>query len=331
MHYEYKKYKILFADDEVKACKYFTKAFEDIFDIITCKDGSEAVSALQEHGDEIGIIVTDQRMPEMTGVELLDYANKEVPNAIRILSTAYSDLNSAVDAVNRGQIYKYITKPWDIAGLEAILRRAMEYFLIKQEREELLSSKLSSLQRILAISRVTTVAVAPAIKKMDLKHGEATFYSLLRLGLSVSDQIDLGLDDLLSSAHQLSGFYESYKQNNQARLDAMLDFTLPGVSLGEAKSQVASLLGGELNGDQVVNLDEELLHGLIEEVFGFAQRPDRLERLNVVLPLLILIGEEGHVLQREANCFHFMPQKETDSALALFLDDEIVLSSLGKV
>jgi len=73
----------------------------------------------------------------MTGVEFLDAVYREAPEIIRILSTAYSDLTAAVDAVNRGQIYKYVTKPWDISTLEANLRRGMEFFLLKKERDQL--------------------------------------------------------------------------------------------------------------------------------------------------------------------------------------------------
>src|SRR5436309_15807611 len=120
--YEYKKYAILYVDDEEKSLKYFTRAFEDQFRIFTAPNAQEGLKLLEEHKDDLGLLMTDQRMPGEKGVWLLEKARQLRPRIIRILATAYSDMEAAIAAVNTGAIYKYGGKPWEPTEVEAILR-----------------------------------------------------------------------------------------------------------------------------------------------------------------------------------------------------------------
>src|SRR6188472_2760519 len=94
--YEYKKYSILYVDDEEKSLKYFARAFEDEFRIFTAANGHDARILLEEHKDEIGLLMTDQRMPGEKGVQLLEKARQLRPRIVRILATAYSDMEAAI-------------------------------------------------------------------------------------------------------------------------------------------------------------------------------------------------------------------------------------------
>src|SRR5215510_1667231 len=140
--YDYKKFAILYVDDEEKSLKYFTRAFQDQFRVYTAANAQDGFALLNQHKDEIGILMTDQRMPGEKGVQLLEKARQLRPRIIRMLATAYSDLDAAVDAVNTGAIYKYVHKPWEIPTLEVTLRRALEFFLVQRERDGLLKEKL---------------------------------------------------------------------------------------------------------------------------------------------------------------------------------------------
>jgi len=131
----YENCAILYVDDEEKSLKYFTRAFGDKFKILSAVNAVEAYRLLEQHRDEIGLLITDQRMPGEKGVDFLQRARRLHPNAIRILTTAYSDLDVAVDAVNSAAISKYITKPWDIPELELILKQACESFTVQRERD----------------------------------------------------------------------------------------------------------------------------------------------------------------------------------------------------
>ncbi|MDH3326576.1 MAG: response regulator [Gammaproteobacteria bacterium] len=150
---------ILFVDDEDKALKYFNRAFTTEFKIITANSVDQAIDILATQHSEIAILVTDQRMPEKTGVELLKHTREFYPEIIRILTTAYSNLESAIDAVNSGEIFRYITKPWDIRNLRGELISALSYYEIKHERNLLLKEKLSIWQRLTSTNRARDMII----------------------------------------------------------------------------------------------------------------------------------------------------------------------------
>jgi two-component system probable response regulator PhcQ len=136
--YDYKKFAILYVDDEEKSLKYFMRAFDEQFRIFTAPSAQEGLKLLEEHKDEIGLLMTDQRMPGEKGVWLLEKARQLRPRIVRILATAYSDMDAAIAAVNTGAIYKYVTKPWDPPQLENTLKRGLEFFMVQRERDQLL-------------------------------------------------------------------------------------------------------------------------------------------------------------------------------------------------
>lgn len=153
------KYSVLFVDDEEKALKYFTRLYSDEFEILTAPSVAAAREVLQEKADSIGVLITDQRMPEEQGVDLLKYARSEYPQIVRLLTTAYSDLSDAIEAVNAGEIMRYITKPWDIDSLRMELSNAMQFFLLRRERDHLLQEKMNVWQRMLEINRLRDLLV----------------------------------------------------------------------------------------------------------------------------------------------------------------------------
>src|SRR6266403_244070 len=99
-HYDYKKFAILYVDDEEKSLKYFARAFQDQFQNFTAPNAQEGLKILEEHKDEIGLLMTDQRMPGEKGVWLLEKARQIRPRIIRILATAFADMDAAIAAVN---------------------------------------------------------------------------------------------------------------------------------------------------------------------------------------------------------------------------------------
>ncbi|MGE9269725.1 MAG: response regulator, partial [Verrucomicrobiales bacterium] len=125
---------ILFVDDEEKTRKYFARLFGHNFDVLLAEDGLQGLEVFKENMDRIGVVVTDQRMPNMTGSQLLEQIAELKPTCIRILSTAYADVDAAVDSVNKGGIYRYVTKPWEVNDLEMTLNRAMERYVLEKER-----------------------------------------------------------------------------------------------------------------------------------------------------------------------------------------------------
>src|SRR5215831_6042681 len=160
--YDYKKFAILYVDDEEKSLKYFTRAFEDQFRILTASNAQDGLKLLEEHKDGIGLLMTDQRMPGEKGVWLLERARQLRPRIIRILATAYADMEAAIAAVNTGAIYKYVTKPWDPPQLEYTLKRGLEFFLVQGERDQLLREKMSVLRNMMIADRIVSLGLLAA-------------------------------------------------------------------------------------------------------------------------------------------------------------------------
>ncbi len=134
---------ILFVDDEEKARKMFNRLVSEQFTVLTAADVKEAKEILDQKHDEIGVLITDQRMPGELGVDLLRHIRKEYPKIIRMLTTAYTDLDDAIEAVNTGEIFRYINKPWNVDELLIDLRLAMNFFDIEQDRQQLIQEKMS--------------------------------------------------------------------------------------------------------------------------------------------------------------------------------------------
>lgn len=182
--YDYQRYAILFVDDEANTRKYFRRLFGEKFRILEAEDGLQAMTVFREHADEIGIIVTDQRMPNETGVGFLSKIAGDYPDIIKILSTAYADIDAAIGSVNQGGIFRYITKPWDIPQLEVTLRRSMEFFTVKRERDALLAAKMQAMGNVLLASRLAAFALAPLCARIPCKRAAEAVAAFILAGVA---------------------------------------------------------------------------------------------------------------------------------------------------
>ncbi|MES2478181.1 MAG: response regulator [Bacteroidota bacterium] len=133
---------ILYVDDEENNLISFKATFRIKYKVHTAISGDEAMKILEKNNIEI--IITDQRMPNMTGVEFLEKVLIKYPDTMRILLTGYTDMAAVVDAINKGKIFHYLTKPWDENELEMTINRAHEAFKeqlkIKEMNENLSTS-----------------------------------------------------------------------------------------------------------------------------------------------------------------------------------------------
>ena len=160
--YDYKRFAVLYVDDEEKSLKSFSRAFSDQFRILCAANAQDGLKLLEQHKDEIGLLMTDQRMPGEKGVWLLERARQVQPRIIRILVTAFADMDAAIAAVNTGAIYKYVTKPWDPPTLEHTLRRGLEFFLVQRERDQLLREKMAVLRTMMIADRIVSLGLLAA-------------------------------------------------------------------------------------------------------------------------------------------------------------------------
>ena len=136
-----KKTKMLVVDDEPDNLDLLYRTFRRDFEVLKAESGIQALEVLAAEG-EVAVIISDQRMPEMKGTEFLSRTVPKFPDTMRIILTGFTDVEDLVEAINSGQVYKYITKPWDPNELKAVVQRAAEtYELLKQRTEELRRSQ----------------------------------------------------------------------------------------------------------------------------------------------------------------------------------------------
>lgn len=124
---------ILFVDDEERTIRNFKKAFANVFTIETAQSVDAAISILNKKNHKIAVVITDHRMPQKLGLELLEFTHSRYPGIVRMLTTAFWDVENAVDAINKAEVFRYIQKPWDLEKLEDALHQAIKRFHSHQE------------------------------------------------------------------------------------------------------------------------------------------------------------------------------------------------------
>jgi len=185
---DYRQHLVLFVDDEAKTRKYFAKLFGNVFRIVLAEDGVAGLERFREYQDEIGVVITDQRMPNESGTQFLEKVALLKPNVVRILSTAFADIDAAVDSVNKGGIYRYITKPWEVPELEVTLQRAMELYMVRLEREELIRQKMMSVEILAASDRIMSLAALSVFRDGRLRHVGEGLKAVVRLAEDQRDR-----------------------------------------------------------------------------------------------------------------------------------------------
>jgi two-component system probable response regulator PhcQ len=211
--YNYKKYAVLYVDDEEKSLKYFARAFVDQFRILTAVNAQEGLKLLEAHKDDIGLLMTDQRMPGEKGIWLLEKARQLRPRIIRILATAYSDMEAAIAAVNTGAIYKYVTKPWDPPQLENTLKRGLEFFMVQNERDQLLREKMSVLHNMMIADRIVSLGLLAAGLSHHIRNSLVAVKTFLDLAPAKMEEEKMELDGLRNP-----DFWKEYYQNVQNQI-----------------------------------------------------------------------------------------------------------------
>lgn len=127
---------LLVIDDEPDLVQSVQDLLRRDYKVLGATRASEGLELIER--EQVHIVMSDQRMPEMTGVELLCRVKQTHPEAVRLLFTAYSDFAAVIDAINEGNVYRYISKPWEVEDLKATLRQAYQHYELQEERRRLL-------------------------------------------------------------------------------------------------------------------------------------------------------------------------------------------------
>jgi response regulator RpfG family c-di-GMP phosphodiesterase len=137
---------VLYIDDEPHNLTAFKAAFRRDYNIYLAESAEEGKQILDKH--KIHVILSDQRMPNVTGIEFFQSILNTHPEPIRILITGYTDVNAVIDAINLGQVYKYLTKPWNENDIRIFIDKAFEVFRLRRENAELANKLLDANKKL---------------------------------------------------------------------------------------------------------------------------------------------------------------------------------------
>src|SRR5262249_54538097 len=132
-----RRHTLLVVDDEVDVLESLRHLFHRSYRVLTAPGGDQALEMMSKN--DVHLILSDQRMPGMSGDVFLSHARRLKPDAIRILFTGYADIQAVINAVNEGNIFRYILKPWDAGELEGVIRQAAEQYELLAERKRLIA------------------------------------------------------------------------------------------------------------------------------------------------------------------------------------------------
>lgn len=187
------KHKILIIDDEAANLRLLRRVLGDEYSTFAAQSGQEGLEILKD--EDVVLIITDQRMPGMSGVQVLEASQKIRPDAIKILLTGYTDIQALIDAINSGNVYKYIQKPWDAEDLKLTVKRALETFDLRQKNQQLVVQLQGALLQLETSSMATIRALADALDaKCDYTSGHSLRVS--RYAVTIGRMIGLTEDEM---------------------------------------------------------------------------------------------------------------------------------------
>jgi signal transduction histidine kinase len=182
-----RQHTLLIVDDEPDVLDSLRHQFHRNYRVLTRTSGKEAVETLE--ADDVDLILSDQRMPGMTGDQLLRRAHELKPDAIRMLFTGYADIQAVISAVNEGHIFRYILKPWDSAELEGIIRQGVEQCDLLAERRRLLGELQATNAQLLGAN--TELARAGQLKTAFIEVASHEFNTPINLVLGLTELLKL--------------------------------------------------------------------------------------------------------------------------------------------
>lgn len=302
------KHTILCVDDESDNVDALERLFRKRYNVLKATSGEQALKLLQEHAPSL--IISDQRMPNMTGVEFLAKSMKSHPEAIRILLTGYTDIESVIDSINSGQVYRYVTKPWDPVDFANTVDKAIERFELSAE----LKDKNKALQK--ALQELKTLDATKTQFMILINHELKTPLTVMLSYLELLQESGLTAD--------LQKYLDRIKTSAD-RLQALISDSL----------ELVSAEAGVLKVRRAKTTSSEVFSGLTKEFDGALE--SRQLSLSVVDPK-VKFRADGQLLKNVVrrlldNAAKFAKEKTQIQVMARESGDgevEIVVTNQGK-
>ena len=283
------KHTLLLVDDEESITKSLQRTFrKEGYKIHTASSGQEGLDRLKEVGKPFSLIISDQRMPGMSGAEFLEKAKKIFPNAMRILLTGYSDMDAIVDAVNKGEIHRYLTKPWNDDDLIGQVRQALEQYELVVENRRLLAltrrqnNKLRELNKHLE-EKVSERSgeIVEKNKELSRLHQEleASFYNSIRAFASL---VEMHTPSLAGHGRRVSAFSREIAQLLDLSEEEVTQIEIAGLLHDIGKLGFPQKLL-EYKKDQWNPQDKELFRKHPEQGQAMVQFINKLEHVGILI------------------------------------------------
>ncbi len=236
---------MLFVDDEPHVVDLLCRTFEGSYDCLAAASGEEGLAILADR--EVDLLVTDQKMPGMTGVELIERAREAQPELTAILLTGYADPRDIIDAINKGHVFRYVTKPWDLTDLIMTVRNALDHNQLRKDNRVLLDElrkRVSALSVLYEVARETAESPTPGqvVQRVLTRFGDIVPFdlaaALLADGPGRGPTLDIfcrapvGERNLLDAKEAALELFRAAA--GQPILEAELQVRVTGASAGEA-------------------------------------------------------------------------------------------------
>ena len=212
---------LLVVDDEPDLVQSVHDLLRRDYQVLGATRASEGLKLMET--ERVHIVMSDQRMPEMTGVEMLGRIKESYPDTIRLLFTAYSDLTAVIDAINKGSVYRYIAKPWDVDDLKATLRQAYDVYRLHEERKFLL--KAVEAKNVMLASANADLRRANDLKKAFIKVASHELRTPLTILLGLSEHA-VRLAKVQPALYALTGRIHHSGLRLHERIDQMVKMLL---------------------------------------------------------------------------------------------------------
>jgi CheY-like chemotaxis protein len=228
--------RILVVDDEEAILETMAFTFQDDYEVYTAKDAQDALDLLDQK-QPVAAVLTDQRMPNMSGVEFVTEVCKRYPQTVRMVLTGFSDMDAIIKAINDGHVYAYITKPWEPDQLKQLMKQAVEHYKLSVENERLLQDLHRANVFLEAVmdeldTGALAVDAAGAIQAANRPVREVLGLERDPMSRPLKQALEeVGLDEVAAAAYQLAG-----DEN-----ETFCEMDLPGESLHRLRIRVESL------------------------------------------------------------------------------------------
>lgn len=338
------KIRVLYIDDEDNNLNSFKASLRKDFHIITAIDAEDGLKIAEE--EELHVVIADQRMPGLTGVEFFEKLMKINPDPVRILLTGYSDIASVIDAINKGEVYRFIDKPWNLEQIKNAIKNASEIYFTKKElkdKNERLKKVYSEMnQFVYSLSHELRGPLMSISGVSKLAKTETDDQNILEY-FDMIDSATLRLDDFI---YKMLDFYRSTKIDTKASeiffqeiIDEQLLEYKEKLGLDDVNIEI------KIDQQEKFFSDDSKLRVIINNLFSNAYKFQKNDGGGKSIKLEITVKDKTAIIEIEDNgigidekfhtevfnLFHRATQRNVGSGLGLYMVKESVIQMGGKI